>query len=59
MRVAKAVAAAIGATVTVLTAALADDVLNASETATTAAVIVEGVLTVYAVWRTPNTAPRP
>lgn len=54
MTVAKAVAAAIGTLITVLTAALADDVLQVSETSGIVAAAVTGVLTVYAVWRTPN-----
>jgi hypothetical protein len=52
--VAKTLAAAIGTTVTVVTAALADDVLDISETAGIVAAAVTGALTVYAVWRTPN-----
>lgn len=61
MTAGKAVAAAIGATLTALTTALAavqvaldDGALDAAEygTLTTAAVVLVG--TVYAVWRTPN-----
>jgi hypothetical protein len=56
MKIAKAVVAAVGMVVTVLTAVLADDVLNASEAGTLTATVVEGALTVYAVWRVPNAA---
>lgn len=54
MRTAKAVVAALGTVVTVLTAALADDVVNAGETGTLIATLIEAAATVYAVWRVPN-----
>lgn len=54
MRTAKALVAAIGAVVTVLTAALADDVLNAGETGTLIATVIEAAGTVWAVYRVPN-----
>lgn len=54
MRIAKAVAAAVGTAATVLTAALADDVFNASEMGTFIATLIEGGTTIYAVWRIPN-----
>lgn len=54
MRTAKAVAAAVGTVVTVLTGALADDVLDMSETGTLVATIVTAALTVYAVYKVPN-----
>lgn len=50
----KAVVAAIGTAVTVLTAALADDVFNASEMGTFIATLIEGGTTVWAVWRVQN-----
>lgn len=57
MRRAKMIAAAVGTVATVLTAALADDVLNASETAVVVATAIEAGVTVWAVWRVPNTRP--
>lgn len=54
MRIAKAVAAAVGSVVTVLTAALADDVLSMSETGTVVATCVTAALTVYAVFQVKN-----
>lgn len=54
MKIAKAVAAAVGTIVTVLTAALADDVLDISETSALVSAVVTGALTVYAVYRVPN-----
>ncbi len=54
MKIAKAVVAGVGMVVTVLTAALADDVLNASEGATLIATAIEAGATIWAVWRVPN-----
>lgn len=54
MKIAKAIVAGVGALVTVLTATLADDVLNASETGTISAVIVEQLALVYFVWAVRN-----
>lgn len=54
MRTAKAVVAAVGTVVTVLTAALADDVFSASETAEFVSTLVTGAVTVFLVWRVPN-----
>ena len=54
MRIAKAIAAAVGMVVTVLTAALADDVLSLDETGQIVAVAIEAAARVYAVWRVPN-----
>jgi hypothetical protein len=54
MRRTKMIVAAVGTVATVLTSALADDVLNASETATLIATVIEGAATVWAVWRVPN-----
>lgn len=54
MRFAKALVAAVGSVVTVLSAALADDVLDVSETGTIVATAVTAALTVYGVWRVPN-----
>lgn len=54
MRIAKAVVAAVGTVVVVLTAALADDVVGASEAGAIAAAAVEGAITVWAVYRVPN-----
>lgn len=54
MTAAKAVVAAIGTIVTVLTAALADNVLDASEIGQIAAAAITGALTVAGVWAIPN-----
>jgi hypothetical protein len=54
MKTAKAVVTAVGAIVTVLTAALADNVFNASETGTTIACVVEQGITVWTVWKMRN-----
>lgn len=54
MKVAKAVASAVGTIATALTAALADDILNTDETGTLVSTIVVAALTVYSVWRVPN-----
>jgi hypothetical protein len=54
MTKAKAITSAIGAVVSVLTLAFADDVFNASEAGTVAAVVVEQALTIFAVYRVPN-----
>lgn len=54
MTIAKAVVAAVGALVTVLTVALADDLFNASDAATLIAAIVEQAVAVWTVWRLPN-----
>lgn len=55
MTAAKAVVAAIGVVVTALSTALADNAFNSGEAGTIAAAVVTGTLTVYGVWRTPNT----
>lgn len=57
MRIAKAVAAALGAVATVATAALADDVLDMSETGKLIATLIEAALTVWAVYQVPNRPP--
>ena len=54
MTKAKAVVAGVGAVVSILTAAFADDVFSASETGQVTAVLVEQAITVWAVWRVPN-----
>lgn len=54
MKIAKAVVAAVGTLTTVLTAALADDVLDVSETGSLVSALILGALSVYAVWRVPN-----
>lgn len=54
MIVAKAFVAAIGAIVTALTVALADEVLDLSEVGQLVAVAVTGAATVYGVWKVPN-----
>lgn len=54
MRIAKAIVAAVGAVCTVLTAAFADDVFQASETATVLATVVESAVMIWAVYRVPN-----
>lgn len=58
---AKAIAAAIGTTLTALTTALAtvqlvlaDDAVDLAEVSTLAAAVVAAGATIYAVWRTPN-----
>lgn len=56
MKVAKAVAAAVGTTVTVLIAALADDVVDISELTQTLAAAATGAATVYGVWKVRNVA---
>lgn len=56
---AKAITAAVGAVVAVLTAAFADDVFSANETSQVVAVLVEQALTVWAVWRVPNKTVQP
>lgn len=59
MTAAKAIVAAIGVLVMALTAALADEVLSITEIAELVALVVEGVLTTYAVWKVPNTRVQP
>ena len=54
MTKAKAVVAAVGAVLTVASGALADDVLDVSETASLIAAVLSGAATVYAVYRVPN-----
>lgn len=54
MKIAKAVVAAVGTLATVLAAALADDVLGVDEVGTVVSTLITGVLTVWAVWATPN-----
>jgi hypothetical protein len=49
----KAVAAAVGVTVTALTAAFADNVLSHNEIAGVVSTVVAGALSVYAVWKVP------
>lgn len=55
MEFAKAAVAAVGTVVTALTAALADNVLDVNEVGTVLSTVVVAGLTVYAVWRVPNT----
>lgn len=57
MKIAKAITAAVGSLVTVLTAAFADDVFSADEVGTLVSTLVTAALTVYAVWRLPNREP--
>lgn len=59
MKIAKAVVAAAGTLATVATAAFADDVVNASETGTLVATLIEGALTVWAVWGVRNKPTEP
>lgn len=54
MKYAKAIMAALGSILTVLTAALADDVLSLDEVGTLASTVITAALTVFAVWRVPN-----
>lgn len=58
MKIAKALVAAVGSIVTVLTGALADDVLSVDETGSVVATVVTAVLTVWAVWAVPNREPK-
>lgn len=51
---AKAIAAAIGTVLLVVTSAIADDVINMPEWAEIVSSVVIGIGTVYAVWRTRN-----
>lgn len=55
MTATKAIVAAIGVIITALTGALADDVFSASEIGELVALAIESVLTIYAVWKIPNT----
>lgn len=50
----KAVAAAVGAVLTVVTAALTDSVVDVPEWGEIVSTAVVAALGVYAVWRTPN-----
>lgn len=54
MKTAKAVVAAIGGIATILTAALADNVLNMDETSTIISTVIVQGITVYGVWKTRN-----
>lgn len=54
MRAAKAIVAAVGALVMALSAILADDVIDATEVGTLVTLLIEGVLTVLAVYSIPN-----
>lgn len=54
MRIAKTVVASVGAIVTVLTAAFADNVFSASEMGTTISCLIEQGITVYAVYKVRN-----
>lgn len=54
MRFAKAIVAASGAVLSVLTAAFADDIFSASEIGTVIAVLVEQGLTVWGVYQARN-----
>lgn len=54
MRAAKAIIAALGALIMVLTTALADDVFDANEVGTAVTVIIESIIMVIAVFRVPN-----
>ncbi len=51
---AKAIVAAVGAIVSVLTAAYADDIFNASEIGTVIAVLIEQGVTVWGVFQARN-----
>ncbi|MFF5992571.1 hypothetical protein [Prauserella flavalba] len=53
----KAVIAAMGGVVTVLTATVADDVIGLDEVGSISAALGTLVLTVYGVWRVPNKSP--
>ena len=54
MKTAKAITAGIGAIVTVLTAAFADDILNVDETGTIVSTVVVQAITVVLVWNNRN-----
>lgn len=54
MKTAKAITAGIGAIVTVLTAAFADDILNVDETGTIVSTLVVQGITVALVWKNRN-----
>lgn len=54
MKIAKAVVAGVALVATVLTAALADDVLSITEGQALAAALVEAGAGIWAVWRVPN-----
>lgn len=54
MRIAKAIASAVGTAATIVTAALADDVLALDEQGAIVSAVVVGALSVWAVWRVPN-----
>lgn len=54
MTKAKALVAALGTVVTVLTGVLADDVLNVGEIGEVVSTLVTGAITVWAVWGVPN-----
>lgn len=56
MRIAKAIVTAIGGLATVLSGALADNVLGTGEVGSFAAALAVAVVTVYGVWRVPNRA---
>ena len=53
-KVAKAWVAAIGTTVTALAAVFADNIFDGNEAGGLASVVVAAVLTVYGVYKTPN-----
>jgi hypothetical protein len=54
MKIAKAIIAAFGTTLTALTVAFADDVLSVEEFGTIASTVVVGAAAVWAVWKVPN-----
>jgi len=59
MKVAKAVAAAVGTVATAVSAALADDLFGVDEIGHVVATVITAALAVYAVWRVPNIDPVP
>lgn len=57
MRYAKAIVAALGSVLTVVTAALADDVFSVDEIGTVVSSAITAALTVLAVFSVPNQTP--
>ncbi|PXY25140.1 hypothetical protein BAY59_24245 [Prauserella coralliicola] len=53
----KAIVAAVGGVVTVLTVTVADEVIGLDEVGSLGAAVSTLVLTVYGVWRVPNKYP--
>lgn len=58
-KVRKMLLAAVGALVSILTAAYADDVFDVTEQTELAAQAVEWAVTIFLVWRVPNAPERP